>query len=172
MAKRLFQCTGYTATAQSDSTTQLTNSTYQAIRGASATQKIDILEVLISGLQASSTIGVFQLTRSGLLASTTSALVAPNSDGPMDPATAALAAPPLTYTNAVGGPARSSAIADARLNLGINEFGGILRWNAAPTQQWNLVGNTAPGGESILSASNAGGGGSGTVSSHIMYEPY
>lgn len=175
MAKRLFQATGYTATATSDSTTALAAGTFQAIRGATATQKIDILEVLISGLQSSSTIGVFQLARSGLLGASTSALAAPNSDGPMDASTAALTSPPLTYVSDSTGaafPQRSSNTGDARLNLGINEFGGILRWNAAPTQQWNLIGNTVPGGESILSASNAGGGGSGVVSSHIMYEPY
>lgn len=170
MAKRVFEAVNYTPTATSDSTTQLANGTYQAIRGGSATQRIDILEVLISGFAGSSSPTIMQLARSGLLASTTSALVAPNSDGPMDSATAALAAPALTYIGAVGGPARSSSTADARLNLGINAFGGILRWNAAPTQQWTMTGASSPGGETVLSAYT--GGTVGAISSHIIYEPY
>jgi hypothetical protein len=175
MAKRVFQATGYTATATSDSTTQLAQSTYQCIRGGSATQKIDVLEVLISGLASASTICVMQLARSGLIGSTSLVLAAPNSDGAEDASTAALTSPPLTYvgtSTGTTGPARSSAITDARLNLAINGFGGIIRWNAAPTQQWNMLTCTVPAGESILSATNAGGGGSGVVSSHVIYEPY
>ncbi len=175
MAKRLFQATGWTATATSDSTTQLAQSVYQAIRGATTTQKIDILEVMVSGLATASTICVMQLARSGLLGSTSLVLAAPNSDGPMDGSTVALLSPPLTYvgtSTGTTGPARSSAIADGRLDLAINGFGGIIRWNAAPTQQWNMITCTVPVGESILSASNAGGGGSSIVSTHIMYEPY
>ena len=170
MAKRSFQCVNYTPTATSDSTAALANGTYQGIRGGSATQRIDVLEVLISGLAGASSPTIMQLARSGIIASTTSVLVAPNSDGPADTATAALAAPPLTFVAAVGGPQRSAAISDARLNLALNVFGGILRWNAAPTQQWVITGATAPGGESTLSAYS--GGTVGAVSSHVLYEPY
>lgn len=170
MAKRVFQCVNYTPTATSDSSTALANGTYQAIRGATSTQKIDVLEVMISGFAGASAPTILQLARVGVVGSTTSALVAPNTDGPEDTATAALVSPPLTYTNAVGGPQRSGAITDARLNLGLNAFGGIVRWNAAPTQQWVITGNTAPGGESVLSAYS--GGTVGAISSHIIYEPY
>jgi hypothetical protein len=175
MAKRIFQATGYLATATSDSATGLANGTFQAIRGATATQKVDILEVLISGLATASNVSVMQLARSGLLGASTSALARPNTDGPEDASTAALLSPVLTYVAVSAGavsPARSSATTDARLNLSINAFGGIIRWNAAPTQQWNMIGNTVPGGETILSASNDGAGASTTVSSHIIYEPY
>jgi hypothetical protein len=170
MAKRVFQATNYTPTATSDSTTALANGTYQAIRGATGTQKIDLLEVLISGLAGSSSPTILQLARSGLLGSTTTALAAPNTDGPEDPATAALTSPPLTYVAATSGAQRSSSISDTRLNLAINAFGGIIRWNAAPTQQWVVTGNTTPGGESLLSAYS--GGTAGAISSHILYEPY
>src|SRR5262249_6637275 len=156
MAKRLFQCPNYTPTATSDSSTALANGTYQAIRGGTTTQKLDILEVMISGLAGASTPTIMQLARSSIIGSTTTALVAPNSDGPMDASTAALQSPALTFVAAVGGPQRSASIADARLELAINAFGGIVRWNAAPTQQWNLIGNTASGGESNLSAFSGG----------------
>jgi hypothetical protein len=174
MAKRLFQFTNYTPTATADSPTALANGTYQAIAGNAATQKIDVLEVMISGLAGASTPTIMQLARSGIIASTTTSLVttspSPASDGPMDPATAALAAPVRTWTSAVGGSQRSAANTDARLELAINAFGGIVRWNAAPTQQWNLVSSAAPGGESTLSAYT--GGTVGAISSHIIYEPY
>lgn len=170
MAKRSFQCVNYTPTATADSPTALANGTYQGIRGATSTQKLDILEVMISGLAGASAPTILQLARSGVIASTTSVLVAPNSDGPTDPATAALQSPALTWTNAVGGPQRSGSISEARLSLAVNAFGGILRWNAAPTQQWTITGNTATGGESTLSAFT--GGTVGAISSHILYEPY
>jgi hypothetical protein len=169
MAKRIFGAVNYTPTATSDGA-NLANNTYQAIRGATATQKIDLLEVLISGLGTSSAPAILQLARTTAVGSTTSALVAPNSDGPADFATAVLVSPPLTYTLAVGGPTRSGATTDAKLNLGINTFGGIIRWNAAPTQQWTQVGNTASGGESVLSAGT--GLAPGAASSHIIYEVY
>lgn len=171
MAKRVFHAVNYTPTATSDSTTALANGTYQGIRGATTTQRIDVLEVMISGFAPSaSSPTIMQMARSGIIASTTTLLAAPNSDGPEDPATAALLSPPLTFVGAVGGPQRSAAISDARLNLGVNAFGGILRWNASPTQQWVITGNTASGGESTLSAYS--GGTVGAVSSHIIYEPY
>jgi hypothetical protein len=169
MAKRLFQAANYTPTANADSSA-LANNTYQAIRGGSGTQRIDILEVMISGLASASSVAIMQLARDIQIGSTTTALAAPNSDGPTDTATAALAAPPLTFVGAVGGPQRSNAITDARLELGINAFGGIVRWNAAPTQQFVVTGNTASAGETSLSAFT--GGGTGQISSHIMYEPY
>jgi hypothetical protein len=171
MAKRVFHVVNYTPTATSDSTAALANGTYMGIRGGAATMRCDVLEVMITGFAPSaSSPTIMQLARSGIVASTTTALAAPNSDGPEDPATAALTSPMLTFVGAVGGPQRSASISDARLNLGLNTFGGILRWNASPTQQWVITGNTASGGESTLSAYS--GGTVGALSSHIIYEPY
>ena len=61
MAKKIFQAAGYTATATSDSTVQHAQFTYQVVKGATATQKIDILEVMVSGLATSSTVSTMQL---------------------------------------------------------------------------------------------------------------
>lgn len=169
MAKRTFAAANWTPTATAD-TTALTNATYQAIKGGSGTQKIDVLEVMISGLAGASSPTIIQLARASTIETTPTALASPNQDGPMDPATAALAAVPVSFVAAATGPQRSAVTTDAKLNLALNAFGGILRWNAAPTQQWNQVGNTASGGESILSAFT--GGTVGAISSHIMYEPY
>src|SRR5712671_1915766 len=138
MAKRIFQEVNWTATATADATSH-TSSLYPCIRGGSSTQRTDILEVMISGFAGSSAPVIMQLARSSALGSTTSSLKAPNSDAPADPATAALAAPTIPYVEATTGPQRSNAITDARLNLGLNAFGGIVRWNAAPTQQFTTL---------------------------------
>jgi ABC-type molybdenum transport system ATPase subunit/photorepair protein PhrA len=66
----------------------------------------------------------------------------------------------------------SNAITDAKLNLGQNAFGGIIRWNAAPMQQWQLLGSTASGAETMLCNLVAGTGVSTTANAHIIYEPY
>jgi len=169
MAKRVFQAVNYTPTANADASA-MPNSTYQGLRGATGTQKVDVLEVMISGFAGASAPTILQLARSTVLATTPSGLAAPNSDGPEDPASAALTSPVITFTTATTGPQRSAATTDARLQLGLNAFGGIIRWNAAPTQQWVVTGNTTPGGESFLSAFT--GGTVGAISSHILYEPY
>jgi hypothetical protein len=87
-------------------------------------------------------------------------------------ATAALAAPVVPFVAAATGPTPSNTVTDAKINLALNLFGGIVRWNASPTQQWTIVGNTAPGGESVLWNSSTAGGSSGLGDAHIIYETY
>lgn len=169
MAKRAFHANNYTPTAQAD-TSALTNATYQAIKGGSATQLIYIVDVQIAGFAGSSSPTIMQLARASTLETTPTALAAPNSDGPMHPSTAALAAPPVTFVAAATGPQRSATTTDAKLELGLNAFGGIVRWQAAPGEEWGIITATAPLGESILSAFT--GGTVGAVSSHIIYEPF
>lgn len=173
MAKRIFTSAGLTYTA-SAAGSAAASSTYMALKGGSSTQVIDILEVMISGKATASTVAAMELDRASTLESVASSLAAPHSDGPAHPATAALAAPPVSFvaTSAGAGPTPSNTATDARLNLALNLFGGIVRWNAAPTQQWTQSGNTAPGGESVLWNSSTAGGSSGLADAHIIYEPY
>jgi hypothetical protein len=169
MAKRIFQAPNWTPTATAD-TTAHANGTYMALKGGSGTQLIDVLEVEVGGLAGSSAPTILQLARASTIETTPTALAAPNSDGPAHPATAALAAPPVSFVAAATGPQRSAVTSDARLNFSMNAFGGVIRWVAAPFQQWSILGNTAALGESILSAFT--GGTPGALSAHIMYEPY
>ena len=169
MAKRLFQTTNWTPTAQADAGA-LTSGSYMALKGGSGTQRIDFLEVYVHGMAAASAVTPTCLARASTIETTPTALAAPATDGPEDPATAALAAPPVSFTAATAGPQRSATTSDARLNLGINAFGGSFRWNAAPGQQWVQLGNTAQFGETLLSSQNAGA--PGAVGAHIIYEPY
>jgi hypothetical protein len=171
MAKRVFTSAGLTfgATAAGSAAT---TSQFMAVKGASGTQITDVLEVLFSGKATASTVAAIELARASTLETTPTTLAAPHSDGPMHFATAALGSPVVTFVAAATGPTPSNTVTDAKLNLGLNLFGGIIRWNASPTQQWTLVGNTAPGGESVLWNSSTAGGSSGLGDAHIIYETY
>src|SRR6185312_1750081 len=151
MAVRSFQATNWTPTATAD-TTALANATYMALKGGSGTQRIEVQEVMVSGFAGSTAPAILQLARVSTVETTATALAAPNSDGPEDPATAALAAPPVSFVAAAAGPQRSAVTTDARLNLGLNTYGGIAKWNSAFSKPWVILGNTADFGESVLSA--------------------
>lgn len=170
MAKRTFHFANWTPAPTAD-TTNLTNAQYMALKGGSATQLIDILEVMGIGLNAASAPMIMQLCRVSTLETGPSALASPASDGPSHPSTAALAAPPVSFTaTATNGPQKSAVTGDMKLELGFNGFGGINKWNAAPTQQFSILGNTANLGECVYGQFT--GGSSAPISSHIIYEPY
>ena len=172
MAKRIFQVIGWTPALTADGAT-LANNTYQAVKGGSATQYIDFLEFMLEGMGGASAPTAMTFARSSQVAAATiAALAAPASDGPLNPFTAPLALAPVTFTSTSGaGGLRSAAVTDPKLTLGLNAFGGIVRWNAAPGQQYSSYGNTAtaPAGENYLSCQNFGT--PGPITSHIIYEP-
>jgi len=171
MAKRIFTSAGLTFTASAAGSVA-TTSAYMALKGGSSTQLIDILEVLVSGKAAASAVGGFVLKRASTIETTPTTLAAPHSDGPMHPSTAALGAPAVSFVAAATQPTPSNTVSDGTLNLGLNSFGGIIRWNAAPTQQFSQLGNTASLGESVLFNSSTAGGATAAGDAHIVYEPY
>jgi hypothetical protein len=174
MAKRVFKSANLTWTAFNAGVAASPNA-FMAIKGGSATQITDVLEVEYSGKAVSSIVGAIEFGRVSVADAGTTTLLAPNSDGPMNPATAALAAPVVTYTNAgTTQPTPSNTVTDAKLNLAMNLFGGLFRWNASPLQQWTIIGNntTLPGGESIMFNNALAGGLSGAGDGHIIYETY
>lgn len=167
MAKRIFALEGWTPTAVADAT-NFTDNGYQGLMGGSGTQRIDIQEVYMGGLATSSAPCPMVLARDSTVQATPTALTTAQSDGPTDPATAALAAPPVAFTASTTKPQRSATA--ARLALGFNAFGGIVRWVAPdPASYFRLLGNTASFGEASLSAYT--GGTPGLMNSHIVYEP-
>lgn len=179
MAKRIFSTFGVSFTATNPGTV-LTTSGYMAMVGSSTTQVTDINEILITGTATSSTIGAFAfLPISTAQTGGPSALVAPNADGPMQSNATPVAN--STFIAAVTTqPTASSAITAPKINVGLNTFGGIIRWNAAPTQQMTLVGNAifAAGlpvtfGQAVLCAfGTQGTGATTTANAHIIYESY
>jgi len=171
MAKRLFHNTSWTPTATADAT-NLANSTYMALQGGSTTQLINVLEVLINGQATTSAPTFLQFARDSTVCASTGlgVLTAPAGDGPMHPSTAALAAPPSPNTAVATAPQRSNSTAQGRLELGLNAFGGIMKWNPyTPDMAFSILGNTASLGEASLSAYT--GGTVGAISAHIIYEP-
>ena len=179
MAKRIF-ATQNVLGALNPLGSPATTLTFMGIKipsGSAAAALVDILEVMISGTTSASNIGGFFLVRSSTLSTgAPTALANPNSDGGENSAISALAAANVVVgyiTLATTMPTLSSAGTDAKLNLGLNAFGGIVRWNAAPTQQWQLSGVAAPGAESVLANITGGGAQAGaTANAHIIYEAY
>jgi hypothetical protein len=169
MAKRIFTSQGLTFTAANAGTAAATT-TFMALKGAASTQITDVLEVMVSGMASASTVAAMNWVRASTLETTPTTLASPHSDGPLHFATAALAAPVVPFVAAATGPTPSTTVTDGKLSLALNLFGGIVRWNAAPTQQWTMVGNTAPGGESVLHNNLLGGGASGLANAHVIYE--
>lgn len=169
MAKRIFQAASFTPTAQADGGA-LTNATYMAVGAGSATQTLNVLEIYEGGQAGSSAVNIMMFARDLVLAATPTALAAPNGDGPMNTGSAALAAPPVTCVAATTGPSRTNTALTARLNLTFNAFGGIVRWVAAPGEEWTITGTTVSVSESSLSAFT--GGSVGAMGAHIVYEPY
>jgi hypothetical protein len=170
MAKWSFQVPTWTPANTADGTA-IANNSYMAIQGGSATQSILVIELMIGGQSTSSNALYMQFARDSTLASAPSAIAAPVSNGPMNTATAPLAAAQTVYVAATTGPQRSNSTSLARLNLSFNAFGGIVRWVAAPGEEWQILGNAATAGESTLS-NYAGGANGAAISAHIVYEPY
>jgi hypothetical protein len=168
MAKRSFGNINFTPTAVADAVA-LTGP-FLALKGGSTTQRLSIMEAYLGGLAGASSPTFMMLARSIVLGITPTALAAPAFDGPMDAASAALAAPPVSYTAAATGPQRSSGTGDARINLAFNAFGGIVRWVAAPGEEYVQTGNALQLGESNLSAFT--GGTPGLMNAHLIYEPF
>jgi hypothetical protein len=166
MAKRVFQVTTWTPTAQADGV--LTGS-FQALVPGTATQILNVIELYEGGQAGASSVNAMTWARSSTLGITPTALSTPNSDGPMHGATAPLAAVPVSYVAAATAPNRSPAATIARLNLTFNSFGGIVRWVAAPGEEWSEVGTAVNVSESVLSAQNTGT--AGAMGSHVVYEP-
>lgn len=172
MAKRIFQQMTWTPTATAD-TTGLAATTYMYISGGNATQSLQVIEIYEGGQATSSAVNIMCFARVSTVATTPTALAAPNSDGPMGSNTQALATAPISCVAATGNPQRSALTVDARLNLTFNAFGGIVRWQAAPGEEWGIIGNAVSSatqaGPGVLSAFT--GGSVGLMGAHIIYEP-
>jgi len=151
-----------------DTSALASGSIFMALRGGSTTQYVKVKEFMLSGFAAASTISLLNFARSSTIATTPTALAAPASDGPMDATTAVLAAPTVSFTVASTGPQRSAVTTSGKINLGMNLFGGILKYNAGPGQEFTVIGNTGILSEAFLSAFT--GSASGAMSADIIYE--
>jgi hypothetical protein len=170
MSKRVFGNINWTPTATAD-VTPLANATYQAVRTSFTSAydlHLEVNEIYIAGMAGASSPTFMLFARNITAGVTPTALSAPAYDGPLDPLATAPVQTTVTYTAAATGPQRSSALTSARLNLALNAFGGIVRWMAAPREDFVISSVAAPSGEASLSAYT--GGTPGAVNSHIVYE--
>lgn len=166
MGRRVFQTSNWTPTATAD-TSALANATYMAIKGSAAGIRTEMLEFYIAGMASASAITALSFGLSSTLAITPTALAAPASDGVMDRSGSATAA--VTFTAAGTGGQRSAVTTDAKLMLGLNAFGGIVRWQAGPDLKFSLLGAAVSVGEAYLSSQNIAG--AGLINAHMIYEP-
>lgn len=166
MAKRIFQQATWTPTAQVD---QVLTGAWMALKGGSTSDILQIMEIYEGGQAGASSVNAMILARSSTLAITPTALALPNSDAPMNSNSTALSTVPVAFVAAATAPNRSPAVTVARLGLTFNAFGGIVRWVAAPGEEWSSVGSaTTSVSETVLSQQNVGTG--GLMGSHFIYE--
>jgi hypothetical protein len=173
VAIRNFQVPVFTATPTADTATTLANGTYMAVGTLGASDGLLVKEIMVNGNASASTPAQMMFARHHVQGATLTALAAPASDGPMNgfhlPTQAQDGS--TSYTAATTPPQRSILTTAPRLSLGLNLFGGIERWNAAPGQEWWIIGITVDISESSLSQYSAAGSNSGPLGAHILYEP-
>lgn len=166
MAKRIFKSNSWSATAVADGT-NMVNQQFMALQGGSTTQRVMVSEIFIGGQASASAPAVMPFSRDSVVGATLTALTTGESDAAVDPATAALSAPAQPFTQSTTKPQRSSSLSFNTFPF--NLFGGVIRWLAAPYEEYILLGNTASFGEASLSAFT--GTVAGTVGASITYEP-
>jgi hypothetical protein len=170
MSKRSFAVNAWTTGTGVADNSLLTTAQYMSLAIA-ASQLATLMEVYVGGLSTSSAVQNLQVRRT-VTAGTggASALATPNSDGPMNTFAAAVTTiPTAAVAYVTNQPTPSNATTLARLNLAMNAFGGIVRWVAAPGEEWWSIG---AGANQDYTLSNNTGSGTGTVSSHLVYEFY
>ncbi len=162
MARYSSNWTTITATAVADTVAFTAGQCPGFLRSGNATVKCRIGEVYIGGEDTSSTPTTMIVARTstisvGALSVGTSALQDVDSIGPAT-------APSWGSTAATTFPQRSSTL--YLLNLSLNTFGGISRWQARPGEELTCQGTTATAGEILISSKT----GAGKTSGHIIYE--
>ena len=152
----------WTPTAVANTTT-MTNSGFQTIRGGSATQRVNVLEIYEGGQATSSAPCYMLVGRNATTGTTPTALTM----ALLDANAAASATVPVNYQAASTNPGRSSTLGYL-LNLSFNAFGGIVRWYKGPEETLSLYGTAADAGEISLSAFT--GSTVGAMGTHFIIE--
>lgn len=160
MAVYSFSKRNWTATAVADAT-NFTDEGYMAAQGGSATQRIEIKEVYIGGLAAAAAPAQMVVARDSTVGATGLSGVM---QAAMDGSTTAPGTLATAFSTSTTKPQRSATL--QLLQLGVNLFGGVVRWVAAPSTEISIVGNTASLGE--LSLSHGAAGTPGLMMSHFI----
>lgn len=154
--------TAWTPAAVAD-TTNMTDSTHHTIQGGTSTQRSEVLAVEIVGLAGASAPTPLWMGRN----STVGATLTAGRIAPQDGSSVLIANPPTSYQISTTKPQRSATLGYLA-NLGLNAYGGLIRWYRGPEQRMSMVGNTASLGE--LGISCVAGGTPGSVQSAVTLE--
>jgi hypothetical protein len=166
MTKRIFSVSTYTPTQQADGL--LTSNTYMGIAPSAATQQVVVTEIYQAGQASASAYNASCLAYASTVSASRTAMALPAAVGYVNGNASVLSTPEVTFVAATTNPTRSSATSVARLRLGFNAFGGIVRWVAAPSEEWIGYGTAVNVGEFSLSCENTGTAGAQGTS--IIYE--
>ena len=150
-----------TAVAVADAT-NFTDAGYMGfLQGGNSTQQLKINEVYIGGEDTSSLACTAVLGRDSTVAATG---ISGNKNALLDGSATAPGTVAVYGNTSTTKPQRSSTL--HLLQLSLNTFGGIVRWQARYGEEISTVGNTASLGEVSLSSVT----GTGKTSGHILYE--
>jgi hypothetical protein len=158
----------YTLTFQSKTmipvadTSAMTDNGYATfLQGGSSTQRLAVNEIYAGGEDTASTPTTLVASRDSTVAATG---ISGNMNALMDASAVAPGTAPVFGCVSTTKPQRSSAL--HLLQLSLNTYGGIARWQARHGEELTVVGNTASLGELSLSSVT----GAGKISGHILYE--
>jgi hypothetical protein len=165
MALRSLGITTMTVQAFADAA-NYTDTTYLAIQGGTATQRVRIEDIYMGGQAGAAAPITMLLSRDSTVGATLSK-GSGCTDVWLDPSSADFVANPVGFNTATTKPQRSTTL--HLLNLSFNAFGGLIRYGLAPNErELALLGNTASLGELSLSSFS----GTAAVGAHIVYEPF
>ena len=145
MAKHSFQVPSYSPTATSDGT-QYTVLTFQGIEAVNATAYAEVLEVYVGGQATASAVNLMVFARNGTTVTNASPLLYTTGVDGYLRSYGQGSNTVTTYVAAGTPPNRTTAVTQARLALTMNAFGGIVRWVAAPGEEWGILGNATANG--------------------------
>lgn len=162
MARYSLGFTSVTMTAVADTTAFTDNGYATFLQGGGSTQQLKVNEVYVGGESSSSTPTTMVLGRDSTVAATG---ISGNFNALQDATSTAPGTVAVFGRVSTTKPQRSSTLGRL-LQLSLNTFGGIARWQARYGEEITTIGNTASNGELSLSSVT----GAGIASGHVLYE--
>ena len=162
MARYIASWSAVTSAALADTSAGVNAAYPGSLRSGGATLQYRVNEVYIGGEDTASTPCQMILARASTIS--VGALSVGNIAVADFTATAPGTVPSWGNTAATSGAQRSSTL--YLLQLSLNTFGGIARWQARYGEELTAYGNTASGAEMLLSSKV----GAGKTSGHIIFE--
>jgi hypothetical protein len=143
-------------------TSNFTDNGYASfLQGGSSTMRLAVNEVYIGGEDTTSTPTTMVFARDTTVAASS---ISGNMNALLDASAVAPGTVAVFGCVSTTKPQRSSSA--HLLQLSLNTYGGIARWQARYGEEITIVGNTQPLGEASLSSVT----GTGKISGHIIYE--